>query len=146
MNQNLPVRRPDSVVPGSSAQANGAFSINEMGIRDILSLIFKHKLIILVSFVLIFCLSGASVLVYFHYIFKPTYEAKSLILVRPGWENQDITLSPNQRQTNFNNGDLLATEISILRSRELAEKTNKHDKTRSDLSGLGRGHCQGVAC
>ena len=63
MNQNLPVKRPGSS-SCSSAPTGKAFPIGEMGLRDWLSAIFKHKSMILVSFVLIACLSG--VLMFFY--------------------------------------------------------------------------------
>ena len=122
MNQNLPVQRPDSFAPASSTQAGKAFNLADMGLRDILSTIFKHKLMILVSFVLITGLSGASIIFYVKFIHKPVYEAKSLILIKPGWENQNIDLSLDRRQSGMSSSDLLATEIRILQSRELKEK------------------------
>ena len=91
-------------------------------LATILSTIFKHKLMILVSFVLITGLCCASIIFYLKFIYKPVYEAKSLILVKPGWESQDIDLSPDRRQANVSNSELLATEVRILQSRELAEK------------------------
>ncbi|MGO9557126.1 MAG: GumC family protein [Syntrophobacteraceae bacterium] len=122
MNQNLPAQRANSFAPGPPDQANRAFSINEMGLRDILSTIFKYKSMILVSFVLITCLCCAAVIFYLKFLYEPVYEAKSLILVRPGWESQNIELTPDRRQTNVNNPELVATEVGILQSRDLKEK------------------------
>ena len=93
-----------------------------MGLRDILSTIFKHKLMILLAFVLITGLSCASIAFYVNLIHESVYEAKSLILIKPGWENQNIDLSLDRRQPGINSTDLLATEIRILQSRELKEK------------------------
>jgi uncharacterized protein involved in exopolysaccharide biosynthesis len=120
MNQNLPVKRPDS--SASSTPADKLFSIGEMGLRDRLSTIFKHKLMILVSFVLITGLTGASAVFYLKFIQKPVYEAKSLVLVRFGWENQNIDLSLDRRQPGYNAQEALATEFGILQSRDLKEK------------------------
>ncbi len=122
MNQNPPVQRVNSLAHGPSAQANRVVSANEMGPREILSTIFKHKSMILVSFVLLTTLFCASTIFYVKFIYKPVYEAKSLILIRHGWENQDIELTPNGRQAIVSNSELLATETRILQSRELAEK------------------------
>jgi uncharacterized protein involved in exopolysaccharide biosynthesis len=122
MNENLPVQRVNAFVPDSPAQANRAFSVGEKGPRDILSIIFKHKGMILVSFVLITALCCASAIFYLKFMHKQVYMAKALILIRPGWESQGIDLTLNQRPANVSSSDLLATEVQILLSRELAEK------------------------
>jgi uncharacterized protein involved in exopolysaccharide biosynthesis len=122
MNENLPVQRANNLVPGPPAQPDRSFSVSGMGLRDILSTIFKHKWTILVSFVLITVLCCAAVIFYLKFVYEPVYEAKALILIRSGWESQDIDLTPNRRQTNVSNADLLAAEVRILQSRELAEK------------------------
>ena len=122
MNQNLPVQRSDSFAPASSAQADKAFNLADMGLRDILSTLFKHKLTILLTFVLITGLSGVAVAYYVKFMVKPVYEARSLVLVKPGWENQNIDLSLDRRQSGINTSELLATEVTILHSRELREK------------------------
>ena len=92
---------------------------------------------ILVSFVLITGLCCASVIFYLKFIYNPVYEAKSLILVKPGWESQDIDLTLNRRQANVNNPELLATEVRILQSRELAEKIINSMKPEGDFSKPG---------
>ena len=122
MNQNLPVQRPDSFAPASSAQAGKSFKLADMGLRDVLSTIFKYKLTILLTFVVITGLAGIGTAYYVKFVSKPVYEAKSLILVRPGWESQNIDLSLDRRQSGINTSDLLATEVTILQSRELKEK------------------------
>ncbi len=122
MNENLPVQRSNSFVPGSPARAGSAFSIGDMGPRDILSTIFKHKLMILVAFILIASLCCAAVVFYLKFLYQPIYEAKSLIMVRPGWESQEINLTPDRRETKVSNPELLASEASILQSRDLKEK------------------------
>ena len=122
MNQNLPVKRASGFVPGLSLQTGRAVSVSDMGPRDILSTIFKHKMMILTTFLIITCLCCISIFFYFRFLYNPIYEAKSLILVKPGWESQDIDLTLDRRQTNVNVSELLATEVRILESRELAEK------------------------
>jgi uncharacterized protein involved in exopolysaccharide biosynthesis len=122
MNQNPLVQRANSFAPGSPALAGRAFSTSEMGPREILSTIFKRKSMILVSFVLLTALFCASAIFYMKFIYKPVYEAKSLLLIRHGWENQDIELTPNGRQASVSTSELLATEARILQSRESAEK------------------------
>jgi uncharacterized protein involved in exopolysaccharide biosynthesis len=138
MNQNLPVQRSDSFPPASSTQADKSFNLSDMGLRDILSTIFKHKLTILLAFVLFTGLSSLVLAYYVKYINKPLYEAKSLILVKPGWESQNIDLSLDRRQSGMNGSDLLATEVRILQSRELMEKvisTLKPEVIFPDLAG-----------
>ncbi len=145
MNQIVPVKRASGFVPGFSApQAGRAVSVGDMGPRDILSTIFKHKLMILVSFVIIASLCCASVIFYLKFLYSPIFEAKSLILVKAGWESQDIDLTLDRRQTNVNNQELLATEVSILQSRELAEKTVDSMKPGGIFSGMEQGGSEGL--
>lgn len=122
MNQNLPVQRSAGSAPASSTQAGKAFNPADMGLRDILSTIFKHKLMIIVSFVLITCLSAASIIFYLRVIRVPLYEARSLLLIKPGWEGQNIDLSLGRGQQGMSVSDLMATELRILKSRDLKEK------------------------
>lgn len=143
MNQNLPVKRPDSSSP--SAPTGKAFPISEMGLRDWLSAIFKHKSMILVAFVLIFCLSGASMFFYLKFVRKPVYQAKSVILVNFGWESQNIGLSPGQRQPTMDTGELLATEIRILQSRDLKEKIINEMKPEVIFPDLAQNIPMGLA-
>src|SRR5208337_2787508 len=117
MKQNLPVQRANSFVPGSPDQADRAFSTSEMDPREILSTIFKHKSMIIASFFLITGLCCAAVTFYLKAVYQPVYEAKSLILVRPGWDSQAIDLTPDRRETKLgNNPELVATEVRILQS------------------------------
>jgi uncharacterized protein involved in exopolysaccharide biosynthesis len=122
MNQNLPVKRASGFVPGLSVQTGRAVPVSDMGPRDILSILFKHKLMILITFVTLTVLCCAGIISYLGYFYSPIYEAKSVILVKPGWESQDIDLTLDKRQTNVNISELLATEARILQSRELAER------------------------
>jgi len=143
MNEKLPVKRPDSSSP--SAPTGKAFPIGEMGLRDWLSAIFKHKSMILVAFVLIVCLSGASMFFYLKFVRKPVYQAKSVVLVNFGWESQNIGLSPGQRQPAMESGELLATEIRILQSRDLKEKIINEMKPEVIFPDLAQNIPMGLA-
>jgi uncharacterized protein involved in exopolysaccharide biosynthesis len=145
MNQNLPVQRANSFVSGSPPQGSRAFSVNEMGPREFLSAIFKHKVMILVSFVLIACLSGASMFFYLKFMHNPVYQAKSVVLVQFGWENQNIDLSPGRRQSGMSSQELLATEIRILQSRDLKEKIIREMKPEVIFPDLERNIPMGLA-
>jgi uncharacterized protein involved in exopolysaccharide biosynthesis len=90
------------------------------GLRDYLSIFFKHKIGVLVSFLIIGILSVAGVLIYSHFIYTPRFEARSLLLVKAGWENNSPEFSlENQRKATINPADLIASEARILDSREL---------------------------
>lgn len=141
MDQNLPVRRANGVSP---AHGNRGFSMGDLGPRDILSTIFKHKFLILVSFIVITVVSCVAIFAYLHFLYKPVYEAKSLILVKPGWENQDIDLTLNRRQMNVTNTEVLATEVRILESRELAEKIINSIKPEVIFPDLAEGSSVGL--
>ena len=121
MNQNLPVQRANSFVPGSRLRPTGPFRR-----RDGASRHPEHYIQTQIDDSGLFCPDHrfvcASIIFYLNFLYNPVYEAKSLILVKSGWESQDIDLTPNRRQTNVNNPELLATEVRILQSRELAEK------------------------
>ncbi len=139
MNQNLPVQRANSSVLGSPGQADKAFSTSEMDPREILSTIFKHKSMIIASFFLITGLCCAAIIFYLKVVYQPVYEAKSIILVRPGWESQDIDLTPDRRETKVNNNpELVATEVRILQSRDLKEKVINELKPEAIFPDLGR--------
>ena len=56
------------------------------GIRDYLTIFFKHKISVLVSFLIIGILSVSGVLVYHHFIYTPRFQARSVLLVKTGWE------------------------------------------------------------
>jgi len=90
------------------------------GLRDYLSIFFKHKIGILVSFLIIGILSVGGVLIYSYFIYIPRFEARSLVLVKAGWENNSPEFSlENQRKAVINTADLIASEARILDSREL---------------------------
>jgi polysaccharide biosynthesis protein PslE len=90
------------------------------GLRDYLSIFFKHKLGVLVSFLILGILSVAGVLIYSYFIYTPLFEARSLVLVKAGWENNSPEYSlESQRKANFNMTDLISSEARILDSREL---------------------------
>jgi uncharacterized protein involved in exopolysaccharide biosynthesis len=146
MNQNLPVKRANGLAPRISVQTGRAAGpAGNMGPRDVLSAIFKHKLMILVSFVIITSLCCASIIFYLTCLYSPVYEAKALLLVKPGWESQDIDLTLDRRQTNVNIAELVNTEVRILQSRELAEKLINSMKPEGIFPSLGSGDAEGAA-
>jgi uncharacterized protein involved in exopolysaccharide biosynthesis len=143
MNQNLPAKRPGS--SSTSAPTGKAFPIGELGLRDWLSAIFKHRSMILVAFVLIACVSGASMFLYLQFMHKPVYQAKSVILVQFGWESQNIDLSPGRGQPGKSSGELMATELRILESRDLKEKIINEVKPEVIFPDLGQNIPMGLA-
>jgi uncharacterized protein involved in exopolysaccharide biosynthesis len=143
MNQNLPVPRPGS--SALSASTGKAFPIGEMGLRDWLSAIFKHKSKILVSFVLITCLSGSAIIFYLMFMHDSVYQAKSVILVQGGWENQNIDLSLGKRQSDRSTLEAMATELRILQSRDLKEKTIEEIKPEVIFPDLEQNVPMGLA-
>lgn len=97
-----------------AAQVKPAFSI-----RDYLGLFFKHKLGILTAFLTI--IAGAVFFVTFIYI--PKYQAKSLMLVKFGWEtfSPDLSLEGKNKPI-INQAELIQSEVRIVHSRDLLEK------------------------
>ncbi len=92
-------------------------------LRDHLSLLFKHKGTILVSFLVLGILGCVAALVYDKMIYTPAYEAKSSILVKFGWENYYPDPSLGRREgPAVNQAEMLGAEMSILKSRDLKEK------------------------
>jgi uncharacterized protein involved in exopolysaccharide biosynthesis len=93
------------------------------GLRDYLTIFFKHKIGVLISFLFIGILSVSGVLVYTHFIYAPRFEAKSSLLVKAGWETNSPEFSlENRRNTIINPADLIASEARILESTDLKER------------------------
>ncbi len=93
------------------------------GLRDYLTIFFKHKIGVLVSFLFFAILSVSGVLVYAHFIYTPRFEAKSSLLVKAGWETNSPEFSlENRRDTSINPADLIASEARILESTDLKER------------------------
>ncbi len=93
------------------------------GLRDHLTVFFKHKIGVFVSFLFLGILSVSAVLFYTHFIYAPRFEAKSSLLVKAGWENYSPEFSlENRRNTAINPADLIASEARILESTDLKER------------------------
>ena len=93
------------------------------GLRDHLTTVFKHKYKILVVFVLLTGLISTASYVYLKYYHTPLFLARSLVLVKFGWENYSPDLSSETRKGSvINQNDLIGSEVRILQSRELREK------------------------
>ncbi|MGA2939606.1 MAG: hypothetical protein ABSF52_21255 [Syntrophobacteraceae bacterium] len=93
------------------------------GLRDHLTIFFKHKIGVLVCFLLIGILSVSGVLVYTHFIYVPRFEARSSLLVKAGWETNSPDFSlDNRRNSSINPADLIASEARILESTDLKER------------------------
>lgn len=97
---------------------------NQLSVRNFLHLVFKRKIQILFVFALIFVAVAAGT-----FLTAPTYEAKSQILVKIGRENVYTNMVPstgNQNQViGTNRKEQMNSEIEILRSRSMIEKTAK---------------------
>jgi len=91
-----------------------------MNARDFLSLIFKHKVKILVIFSAVTTVVGLGTLTS-----EPVYQAKSSFLVKPWKEDAPRPgIEPGSGNTNvmLSQDELINTEVQILTGRELAEK------------------------
>ncbi len=126
------MERPDYPIPrqGSapSVQTIGGMrpyapAFQPRGLREYLIPFFRHKLKVLVVFLLATTVLSAAALVYFKFIMKPLYEARSLILVKVGWENYTPDLAMETRRTSsISPADILSSEVRIIQSRELKER------------------------
>ena len=91
-----------------------------MDIREFLSLAFKHKWKILITFITV-----ATVVVVETLMSSPVYEAKTTIMIKP-WKEVDSRVeiggSNNNSNVSLTQEELVNTEIQILTGRELAEK------------------------
>jgi uncharacterized protein involved in exopolysaccharide biosynthesis len=101
---------------GVVAESNKALSL-----RDFLYVVFKHKTKILIVF-----LSTVITVTVASFIIKPTYEASSNILIKFGRENIYIPATDHVSPiVNLNRQEEINSEIEILKSRNLIEKTVK---------------------
>ncbi len=96
---------------------------NTPGMRDYLTTIFKHKGKILIAFFVLTLLASAGVVLYLKVLYSPLFEARSLLLVKSGWENRrpDLSLDP-ERGAGFREPDIVSSEVRILQSRDLKER------------------------
>lgn len=110
---------------------------NPITIRDYLTIFFKHRITILITFVSILFLSFAAG--FFFYI--PRYEARSLLLVKYGWENftPDLTSSSDKtRILTVNTGEIVQSEVQILRSRDQIERVVNYLKPETIYPSLAQ--------
>ena len=70
---------------------------NAAGLRDYLTTLFKHKYKILIAFFVVTLLATAGIVVYLKFLYTPLFEARSLLLVKFGWENRTPELSLGSR-------------------------------------------------
>ncbi len=93
-----------------------------INLRDILLIVFKHKIKILVVFVAMVILAAAS---YFFYFKRqpPQYEAKAILMLRYGSEYTDVANpAPGRTPLAFGQKEIMASEALILSSRNVLEK------------------------
>ncbi|MEN6484384.1 MAG: Wzz/FepE/Etk N-terminal domain-containing protein [Syntrophobacteraceae bacterium] len=118
-----PAAMPVQAIPVMQAPFLTGRAPGSPGIRDHLTTFFKHKYKILSAFVLLTVLTVAGVFIYFQFIFTPIFQARSLILVKAGWENYSADLSSESRKAStLSMNDIMGSELRILQSRELREK------------------------
>ena len=148
---------PDRKVPvASSAAGSPALQSERMlivrevspatNLRDYLSIFFKHKRTIIVSFLVLSILGCALALVYNELIYAPRFEAKSSILVKFGWENYYPDPSLGKREDPaVNQAEMLGAEISILESSDLKEKVISTLTPEAIFPGLSQEKSTGIA-
>jgi uncharacterized protein involved in exopolysaccharide biosynthesis len=122
--QNVPVPSNMSAPPALHAERLLLRDVSPAnGLRDYLSLFFKRKFGILISFVLLCALSVSAAVIYNYYIYTPKFEPRALVLVKTGWENYSTDFSlENRRAPSLNQTDIVGSESRILESRELKER------------------------
>lgn len=88
-----------------------------LGVREILTIGFKHKLLILVMLLIA---SSVSPVVY--YLLPRVYEARAKLMVKPGWEyryNPEVAIL-GQKPSSAN--EAIDSEVQILNSRDVKER------------------------
>jgi uncharacterized protein involved in exopolysaccharide biosynthesis len=123
--QNVPVI--STPAPSPALESDRLLMVREVSqannLRDYLSIFFKHRKTIVVSFLLLSLLGCAAAIVYDKFIYAPKFEARSSILVKFGWENYYPDPSLGKRDAPaVGQSDMLGAEMSILNSRDLKEK------------------------
>ena len=107
-----------------------------MNSRDFLTVVFKHKKKILTMFLLV-----AGLVTGVLSMFKPVYEAKSSVLVKP-WREESarpgMAANGNVGLT-LSQDELINTEIQILSGRELAERVIRTLKLETMYPELAKG-------
>lgn len=119
---HAPAPAPAALTPEAAALMMGRYS-NTVGVRDYLTTIFKHKYKIIIAFLVLTLLASAGIVVYLNLIYTPLFEARSLVLVKSGWENRspELSLDPG-RVPAAREHDLVSSEVRILQSRDLKER------------------------
>lgn len=125
-NRSYPAPRASAGTPSMPSREMalllGVYS-NARSPRDHLTAIFKHKYGVLVAMVLVSCLALAASFGYMKLIYVPEFEARSLVLVKFGWENNNPDLSLEARRTPMaSQSEIVTSEVRILQSRELKER------------------------
>jgi len=130
MSENTIPNQNKSVIPGAGgppasirdrllARASEKPSLN---IRDYLIVFFKHKKTIFISFISIAILAS----LFLYLFFAPRFQARSLVMVKFGWENYSPDLlaegSGDRRLPAVNQAEIVQSEVRILQSRELKER------------------------
>lgn len=125
-NENLPAPPQWVGPPAVNAEQLLLFrqqqgSVN--GLRDILTLFFKRKWCILTGSLVIGALCVAMVFIYTYFIYTPKFQARSLLLVKFGWENASPELSLDAKNARMmTQADIVNSEVRILQSRDLKER------------------------
>jgi polysaccharide biosynthesis protein PslE len=95
---------------------NRSMSIEMFGLRETLTIVFKHKRLI----ILFFAIVALAALIYS--LTRPvTYDAKSRVLVKFGREFVEKSEIGNERQSVFNQ-NVMSTEVELFRSAEMIAK------------------------
>jgi len=148
MSQNVPM--PTYATGPPALQAEQIFSLREpgpaSGLRDHLTIFFKHKTGILVSFVVLCGLSVGFVFLYTNFIYVPKFEPKASILVKTGWENYSTDFSlENRRAPTLNQTDIVESESRILESRDIKERVVSALKAENIYPDLARNPVPGLS-
>ena len=106
----------------------------ENNLKEILTILFKHKIKIMVVFSSI--ILAVTVVTF---MLTPIYEAKSTMLVKMGREYQyRPEVGDNKSVVSFDPGGLISSEIQIISSRELIEKVIKAMKIETIYPDITR--------
>ncbi len=120
--RHLAPRPAPSMLAGSrGAMAYSASNSFPFNLRDILSILFKHKYKILALF-FIFLLVSPVVHFVYPKLLPPLYEAKSVILFKSGRDYSGPELGTQKTPISFGKSDIFTSEILMLKSRDLKER------------------------
>ncbi len=97
-------------------QVQSLYQPQSLPIRDILTILLKHKYKMLVTFLLVLAVTGAVLL------YTPKkYVARAVVMVKPGREFVQISEVGDQKPQ-LNQESVIGTEMQILTSRDLIER------------------------